>query len=62
VHRRSIVAKKIIQKGEKLTLDNLTLKRPGIGIKPKHLDSLIGKKAKIEFQADSLIDWSNIAD
>tara|TARA_B100000787_G_C16164527_1_gene283136 strand:+ start:203 stop:1246 length:1044 start_codon:yes stop_codon:yes gene_type:complete len=62
VHRRSIVVKKLIKEGEELTLENLTLKRPGTGIKPKYLDSFIGKKAKIECKADSLMDWSNIVD
>lgn len=62
VHRRSIVAKKIIKGGEELTMDNLTIKRPGIGIKPKHLDSLLGKKVRKECKGDSLLEWSNIID
>ena len=62
VHRRSIVVKKLIKEGEVLSLENLTLKRPGNGIKPKYLNSIIGKKAKIEFAADSLLHWNNIVD
>ena len=62
VHRRSVVVKELIKEGEKLTLDNLTLKRPGTGIKPKHLNSLLGKKVKTECEADSLLEWSNIVD
>ena len=62
VHRRSIVVKKLIKIGEELTMDNLTIKRPGIGIKPKHLDSLLGKKVKRECKVDSLLEWSNIVD
>ncbi len=62
VHRRSIVAKKLIKEGEELTIDNLTIKRPGTGIKPKYLDNLLGKKVKIECKGDSLLEWSNIVD
>jgi sialic acid synthase SpsE len=62
VHRRSIVAKKLIKGGEELTMDNLTIKRPGTGIKPKHLDSLLGKKVKTECKGDLLLEWSNIVD
>ena len=62
VHRRSIVAKKLIKDGEELTLNNLTIKRPGTGIKPKHLDSLLGRRVKTKCKADSLLNWSNIID
>ena len=58
----SNIVKELIKEGEKLTLENLTLKRPGTGIKPKHLNSLLGKKVKTECKADSLLEWSNIVD
>ena len=44
--RKSIVAKKNIFKGEKYTYDNLTLKRPSLGIPPIKIFKIIGKKAK----------------
>jgi sialic acid synthase SpsE len=36
VHRRSIIAKATIRKGKPFTEENLTIKRSGIGMKPKH--------------------------
>jgi sialic acid synthase SpsE len=60
VHRRSIVVKEPIKEGETLTMQNLTLKRPGTGIKPKYLDSLIGMKALNDCKVDTLLKWSDI--
>jgi len=53
--RKSIVASKPILKGEILTLDNLTVKRPGNGISPMQWDSVIGKTASKDFSIDDLI-------
>ncbi len=62
VHRRSIVVKKQIQPGEIFTTDNLVIKRPGIGIKPKYLDDILGKKARLACEAESLLEWSSIVE
>ncbi len=55
VARKSIVAKKKITRGEILTEDNLTVKRPGTGISPMKWDEVIGKKAIRDFEEDELI-------
>ena len=60
VHRRSIVIKKSIRKGEFFSKDNITLKRPGIGIMPKHFEEIIGKTASSDLEQDELLSWSNI--
>lgn len=54
--RKSIVAKIPIIKGELLTEENLTVKRPGTGISPMRWDEVIGKVAKKDFEIDDLID------
>lgn len=54
--RKSIVAKRIIKKGDLFTEDNLTVKRPGIGISPMEWDTYIGKYADKEYQVDDLIE------
>ena len=53
--RKSIVAKKEIKKGEFFSENNLTCKRPGIGISPFFYEQIIGKKSKFNFKADQLI-------
>ena len=56
VARKSIMAARYIQKGELLTVENLTVKRPGNGISPMLWDEVIGKKAIRDFETDELIE------
>ena len=53
---KSIVAARPIARGETLTEDNITVKRPGNGISPMKWDSVIGTKAVRDFDCDSLIE------
>lgn len=53
--RNSIVAAKKIKKGEKFTIKNLAIKRPGNGISPMKLFKVVGKFAKRSFLEDQLI-------
>lgn len=55
VIRKSIVAKKIIFKGEKFSKANLTCKRPGDGISPMNWNKIIGKKAKKNYKINEKI-------
>lgn len=56
VARKSIVALKKIKKGELLTEDNLTTKRPGTGISPMKWHDIIGTIAVKDFNEDELIE------
>jgi len=62
VHRRSVVVGKSIKAGDIFTVENLTIKRPGIGIKPKYIHKILGRKAKIDCEVDALLDWRNVID
>jgi N,N'-diacetyllegionaminate synthase len=53
--RKSIVASKEINVGDKFTSDNLGVKRPGTGISPMQWDELVGKVASKNFNPDELI-------
>ena len=55
--RRSIVASKVINKGDLFTEENLTVKRPGTGISPMKWDSIINKPATKNYDVDELISW-----
>ena len=55
IARNSIVAAKVIKKGEKFTKQNLAIKRPGNGISPMQLFNIIGNIAKRNFLKDELI-------
>lgn len=56
IARKSIVAQRPITKGELLTEDNLTVKRPGEGISPMQWEKVLGTKAIRDFEPDELIE------
>ena len=53
--KRSLVAIKDIKKGEILDEKNFWSKRPGTGISSKYYFDYLGKKAKKNIKADTLI-------
>jgi len=56
VARRSLVATRIVKKGEVFTPDMVASKRPGIGLSPMELWSLLGSQARRDFAPDELIE------
>lgn len=56
VVRKSIIAVRNIKKGEMLTEENLTTKRPGTGINPMRWNDVLGVKAIRDFAKDELIE------
>jgi len=56
VVRKSLVAKRLIMKGETFTDANLAVKRPGTGISPMRYWEYLGKKAKKNYEPDELVD------
>ena len=55
VVRKSIVASRDIRMGEIFSSENLTTKRPGIGISPMRWGEVIGHHASRDFSVDELI-------
>ena len=55
VARKSIVARTAISRGEVLTEENLTYKRPGNGISPMHWFEVLGTVAVKDFEPDEQI-------
>jgi len=56
ITRKCIVCSKNIFRGEKFTEDNITTKRPAIGINPMHWNMVIGEKAKKDFVEDEPVE------
>lgn len=56
IARKSIVASVPIKKGEVLTEENITTKRPGNGISPMHWKDIVGTCAVRDFEEDELIE------
>jgi N,N'-diacetyllegionaminate synthase len=55
IARKSIVAACNIRKGELLTEQNLTVKRPGNGISPMRWEEVLGKVATKDYQEEEMI-------
>lgn len=55
IARKSLLAKKIIKKGEKFTLENINCKRPGNGLSPMVAKNLLNKKATKNYNKDDPI-------
>lgn len=55
IARKSIVAKCHISKGDVLTKENITVKRPGSGISPMKWYEVLGTVSKREYEEDELI-------
>lgn len=53
--RKSIVAQKPIRSGETFSEENITVKRPGLGISPIHWDRVIGQAADRNYEKDDFI-------
>jgi N,N'-diacetyllegionaminate synthase len=58
--RKSIVARIDIHKGNMITKEMLTLKRPGTGIPPQQISTVVGQKAKRDIRKDMLISYENL--
>ena len=58
--RKSIYTKKNIKKGQKITKNHITIKGPGGGILPKHLELILNRKAKFNMAKDYPITWDMI--
>ncbi len=54
--RKSIVAKVPIKKGEVLSENNITVKRPGYGISPDKWDYVVGSQAERDYEVDNFIE------
>ena len=55
--RKSIVAKKLINKGTTFSENNLTVKRPGTGISPMEWDKLLGRISNKDYNKDDIISF-----
>ena len=58
--KRSLVSTRRIAAGTVITGDMLTRKRPGTGIKPKFLETVVGRKARVDIPEDTTITWQMV--
>ncbi|MGN7613917.1 pseudaminic acid synthase [Magnetococcales bacterium HHB-1] len=57
-YRRTLYIVKDVKKGERFTKENLRAIRPGGGLPPKYLETLLGKKAGKEIRKGTAVHWN----
>lgn len=60
-NRKSIVIANDIPSGHRLSQNDVTIKRPGLGIEPKHLEAVIGRAVNRGLDKDSVLRWDDLA-
>ena len=58
--RRSVVVKRPLKEGQEIRSDDLTLLRPGTGISPKELPSVIGSRAARNLVVGHVLQWHDV--
>lgn len=58
--RRSLIAARDLPKGTVLERDMITVKRPGYGIPPKHLELVLGRTLKTDVEEDEILTWNMV--
>src|SRR5439155_27371010 len=53
----SLIAARRIPKGTQIERDMIVIKRPGYGIRPKLIDLVIGRVAKMDIDEDTVLTW-----
>lgn len=59
-YRRSLYIVRDLKAGEVLTRENVRAIRPGLGLPPKYLEQLLGKKVKQDVKRGTALGWSLI--
>ena len=57
LYRRSLFVVKDIKAGDLITISNVRSIRPGHGIHPRYLSSILGKKAKKDIEKGTPFSW-----
>jgi sialic acid synthase SpsE len=58
--RRSLVARRAIAPGKTIAAEDIIILRPSTGIKPKHLDDVIGRTANQSIPEDTVLQWEMV--
>jgi sialic acid synthase SpsE len=58
--RRSLIVTRDLSAGTVLEQDMLVVKRPGFGIAPKDIDKVLGRRLRIDVEADEILTWDMV--
>ncbi|MDB5984742.1 MAG: N-acetylneuraminate synthase [Pseudomonas sp.] len=57
VYRRSLYVVRDMAAGEAFSAENVRAIRPGLGLAPKHIDGLMGRRARTALTRGTALDW-----
>jgi len=60
-NRKSLVLTQNVKAGEKISPENIDIKRPGYGIPPQDYSRALGKVAKRDLKADDILNWDDLS-
>jgi N-acetylneuraminate synthase len=58
--RRRAVARQDLRKGSRMRAEDLEFKRPGTGIGPDQIDSVVGRTLLRDVGAEEELEWSDL--
>ena len=59
-YRRSLYVVRDIAEGEIFSADNIRAIRPGLGLAPKHIDAVLGRKARHGLKRGAALSWDGV--
>lgn len=60
-NRKSVVLNRAVKAGERLSAQDIAIKRPGYGIGPKYFEQLIGRSVAADMEKDAVLTWNDLA-
>lgn len=62
IGRRSIIAAVDLKKGDIVSEDKIAIKRPALGIHPKHMTEVFGRRVNKDIPVDMWISWKDLTE
>ena len=60
-NRKSMVLNRSVKAGERLTEQDIAVKRPGYGIGPKYFEQIVGRTIAADREKDTVLTWNDLA-
>jgi len=60
-NRKSVVLNRSVKAGERLTEQDIDVKRPGYGIGPKYFEQIVGRIVAADMEKDAVLTWNDLA-
>lgn len=60
-NRKSVVLARALKAGQRITAEDVAIRRPGYGIQPKYFEQVIGHTLCHDMEQDAVLDWDDLA-